>query len=78
MRILTAHATEEVGPVDTLPGHGVGAVQPEAEDELVAQTLKPPEGTALGVCAAAGALNIQSVFYLQDSPRISTNRSSEK
>ena len=68
VRILTAHVTEEVGPVETPPRHGVGAALSEAEYELVAQALTPPEGAALGVSAAAGALNRQSLSPLLLGP----------
>ena len=64
VRILTAEVTDDVGPVDTLSGHGVG----------VGGGAPPGEGPALGVSAASGGLNSPSVVYQHASPSISTHR----
>ena len=53
---LTSNIAEEVWPVEAAAGHGVRSAGAEAEDEAGAETLAAPEGSALGVPAAGGAL----------------------
>ena len=53
---LTSNIAEEVGSVEAAAGHGVRSAGAEAEDEAGAETLAAPEGSALGVPAAGGAL----------------------
>ena len=59
--ILTAHVTEEVRSVQTPPWHRVGSALSEAEDELIAKTLRSPEGPTLRVPAAGWALQILDI-----------------
>ena len=73
---LTSNIAEEVWPVEAAAGHGVRSAGAEAEDEAGAETLAAPEGSALGVPAAGGALNSwsESILYCENGWSIFTSR----
>ena len=63
--LLTSNIAEEVWPVEAAAGHGVRSAGAEAEDEAAAETLAAPEGSALGVPAAGGALKMVDLNLLR-------------